>query len=54
MKLNAALLQDISDDIDFYFKLAKEEAVILLPGSTPIQNIKLFYFCRPKWKNWEY
>lgn len=32
MKLNSALLKDISDDIDFCFKLAKEESVILLPG----------------------
>ncbi|PHU01184.1 Tyrosine aminotransferase [Capsicum chinense] len=32
VKLNSANLQDISDDIDFFFKLAKEESVILLPG----------------------
>ncbi|KAM3199993.1 putative aminotransferase TAT2 [Capsicum annuum] len=33
VKLNSANLQDISDDIDFCFKLAKEESVILLPGT---------------------
>ena len=32
MKLNVSLLKDISDDVDFCFKLAKEESVILLPG----------------------
>ncbi|VFQ79218.1 unnamed protein product [Cuscuta campestris] len=31
-KLNLSLLRDISDDIDFCFKLAKEESVIILPG----------------------
>ncbi|KAF3684245.1 Tyrosine aminotransferase, partial [Capsicum annuum] len=34
VKLNSANLQDISDDIDFCFKLAKEESVILLPDYT--------------------
>nr|UDM55694.1 putative aminotransferase TAT2 [Stevia rebaudiana] len=34
VKLNISLLKDISDDIDFCFKLAKEESVILLPGLT--------------------
>ncbi|KAL4589052.1 hypothetical protein LXL04_001954 [Taraxacum kok-saghyz] len=34
VKLNVSLLNDISDDIDFCFKLAKEESVILLPGVT--------------------
>ncbi|MFS7980446.1 putative aminotransferase, class-I, pyridoxal-phosphate-binding, aminotransferase, class I/classII [Helianthus anomalus] len=34
VKLNISLLKDISDDIDFCFKLAKEESVILLPGVT--------------------
>nr|KAJ0185955.1 hypothetical protein LSAT_V11C900504310 [Lactuca sativa] len=34
VKLNVSLLKDISDNIDFYFKLAKEESVILLPGLT--------------------
>ncbi|KAM3199994.1 putative aminotransferase TAT2 [Capsicum annuum] len=33
VKLNLALLHDISDDIDFCFKLAREESVILLPGT---------------------
>ncbi|XP_027356650.1 probable aminotransferase TAT2 isoform X1 [Abrus precatorius] len=33
VKLNLSLLEDISDDIDFCFKLAKEEAVIILPGT---------------------
>ncbi|MCD7448228.1 hypothetical protein HAX54_039989 [Datura stramonium] len=37
VKLNTTLLQDISDDVDFCYKLAKEESVILLPGSAPIQ-----------------
>ncbi|KAA8526808.1 hypothetical protein F0562_008963 [Nyssa sinensis] len=32
VKLNLSLLKDISDDIDFGFKLAKEESVIILPG----------------------
>ncbi|CAK9182977.1 unnamed protein product [Ilex paraguariensis] len=32
VKLNLSLLKDISDDIDFCFKLAKEESVIILPG----------------------
>lgn len=32
VKLNLSLLRDISDDIDFCFKLAKEESVIILPG----------------------
>ncbi|OWM88636.1 probable aminotransferase TAT2 [Punica granatum] len=32
VKLNLSLLEDISDDIDFCFKLAKEELVIILPG----------------------
>ncbi|KAF7838813.1 putative aminotransferase TAT2 [Senna tora] len=31
VKLNLSLLEDISDDIDFCFKLAKEESVIILP-----------------------
>ncbi|KAI4321840.1 hypothetical protein MLD38_035173 [Melastoma candidum] len=31
-KLDLSMLEDISDDIDFCFKLAKEEAVIILPG----------------------
>ncbi|XP_050220453.1 probable aminotransferase TAT2 [Mercurialis annua] len=33
IKLNLSLLDDISDDIDFCFKLAKEESVIILPGT---------------------
>ncbi|KAM7279769.1 hypothetical protein ACFE04_006903 [Oxalis oulophora] len=32
VKLNLSLLEDISDDIDFCFKLTKEESVIILPG----------------------
>lgn len=32
VKLNLSLLKDISDDMDFCFKLAKEESVIILPG----------------------
>ena len=32
LKLNLSLLDNISDDIDFCFKLAKEESVIILPG----------------------
>ncbi|KAD6454030.1 hypothetical protein E3N88_08736 [Mikania micrantha] len=34
VKLNISLLKDVKDDIDFCFKLAKEESVILLPGLT--------------------
>ncbi|KVH93065.1 probable aminotransferase TAT2 [Cynara cardunculus var. scolymus] len=34
VKLNVSLLKDISDDVEFCFKLAKEESVILLPGLT--------------------
>ncbi|GAV64012.1 Aminotran_1_2 domain-containing protein, partial [Cephalotus follicularis] len=33
VKLNISLLADIGDDIDFCFKLAKEESVIILPGT---------------------
>lgn len=33
VKLNVSLLRDVSDDFDFCFKLAKEESVILLPGT---------------------
>ncbi|XP_072964943.1 nicotianamine aminotransferase 1-like [Typha angustifolia] len=33
VKLNVACLEDIHDDIDFCSKLAKEESVILCPGS---------------------
>ncbi|KAM4092830.1 hypothetical protein ACB094_06G070700 [Castanea mollissima] len=33
VKLNISLLEDISDDIDFCFKLAKEESVVILPGT---------------------
>lgn len=33
VELNLSLLEDINDDIDFCFKLAKEESVIILPGT---------------------
>ncbi|EOY13098.1 Tyrosine transaminase family protein [Theobroma cacao] len=33
IKLNLSDLEDISDDIDFCFRLAKEESVIILPGT---------------------
>lgn len=33
IKLNLSSLEDISDDIDFCFRLAKEESVIILPGT---------------------
>ncbi|XP_052177555.1 probable aminotransferase TAT2 [Diospyros lotus] len=33
VKLDLSLLEDISDDLDFCVKLAKEESVIVLPGS---------------------
>ncbi|KAF5728041.1 hypothetical protein HS088_TW21G00184 [Tripterygium wilfordii] len=33
VKLNISLLEDISSDIDFCFKLAKEESIIILPGT---------------------
>ncbi|KAL2944415.1 putative aminotransferase TAT2 [Bienertia sinuspersici] len=32
VKLNLSILKDINDDIDFCFKLAKEESVVILPG----------------------
>ncbi|KAI5661724.1 hypothetical protein M9H77_21047 [Catharanthus roseus] len=32
VKINLSLMEDISDDIDFCFKLAKEESLILIPG----------------------
>ncbi|KFK30644.1 hypothetical protein AALP_AA6G008700 [Arabis alpina] len=32
VKLNLSLLEDISDDLDFCYKLAKEESMIILPG----------------------
>ncbi|KAI4333638.1 hypothetical protein L6164_018418 [Bauhinia variegata] len=34
VKLNMSNFNEISDDIDFCFKLVKEEAVVLLPGIT--------------------
>lgn len=33
VKLNTCMMEDISDDIDFCFKLAKEESVLILPGN---------------------
>ncbi|KAL0545821.1 hypothetical protein IC582_015717 [Cucumis melo] len=33
VRLNIDLLEDISDDIDFCFKLAKEESLVILPGT---------------------
>ncbi|KAK8507405.1 hypothetical protein V6N12_072667 [Hibiscus sabdariffa] len=33
IKLNVSGLEDIGDDIDFCFRLAKEESVIILPGT---------------------
>lgn len=33
VKLNLSLLEDISDDMDFCVKLAKEESVVVLPGN---------------------
>nr|URX65374.1 tyrosine aminotransferase [Gymnema sylvestre] len=32
VKVNLSLLEDITDDIEFCFKLAKEESLILMPG----------------------
>lgn len=32
VKLNLSLLDDISDDMEFCIKLAKEESVVVLPG----------------------
>lgn len=32
VKLNVSLLDDISDDLEFCLKLAKEESVVVLPG----------------------
>ncbi|XP_015899243.3 probable aminotransferase TAT2 isoform X2 [Ziziphus jujuba] len=51
VKLNLSLLEDISDDIDFCFKLAKEESVIILPGiffcrdSSGAKELASHYFC---------
>lgn len=42
MKLNIERMKDISDDIDFCFKLAKEESVIILPGMN-IYSINLHF-----------
>ncbi|KAK9734672.1 hypothetical protein RND81_04G156200 [Saponaria officinalis] len=33
VKLNMSLLQDIEDDIDFCIKLAKEDKMVILPGT---------------------
>ncbi|KAK9150239.1 hypothetical protein Syun_008548 [Stephania yunnanensis] len=33
VKLNTSLLEDIDNDLDFCLKLAKEESVVVLPGS---------------------
>eukprot|EP00268_Persea_americana_P043406 TRINITY_DN43629_c0_g1_i5.p1 TRINITY_DN43629_c0_g1~~TRINITY_DN43629_c0_g1_i5.p1 ORF type:complete len:348 (+),score=56.80 TRINITY_DN43629_c0_g1_i5:199-1242(+) len=33
VKMNLSLLEDILDDVDFCCKLAKEESVVILPGS---------------------
>lgn len=41
LKLNLSLLDDISDDIDFCFKLAKEESVIILPGKKQFEDLSL-------------
>ncbi|KAL5998864.1 Nicotianamine aminotransferase 1 [Asimina triloba] len=32
-KVDTSKLEDISDDVDFCCKLAKEESVVVLPGS---------------------
>ncbi|CAA0813193.1 Probable aminotransferase TAT2 [Striga hermonthica] len=32
VRLDSSLLEDIDDDVEFCFKLAKEESVILVPG----------------------
>lgn len=47
MKLNLSLLEDISDDIDFCFKLAREESVVILPG-TEVQSYLLAASCLKK------
>lgn len=33
MKLNLSVLEGINDDMEFCIKLAKEESVIVLPGT---------------------
>ncbi|RWR89590.1 putative aminotransferase TAT2 isoform X1 [Cinnamomum micranthum f. kanehirae] len=40
VKMNLSLLEDILDDMDFCCKLAKEESVVILPGSVV------------GWRNW--
>lgn len=49
MKLNLSMLEDISDDIDFCFKLAQEESVIVLPGkNSTISTVVLLAFASKK------
>lgn len=38
VKLNLSKVNDITDDIDFCFKLAQEESVIILPGKKKLLN----------------
>uniref|UniRef100_A0A7N0V6K6 Aminotransferase class I/classII large domain-containing protein n=1 Tax=Kalanchoe fedtschenkoi TaxID=63787 RepID=A0A7N0V6K6_KALFE len=45
VKLNLSVLEDIRDDIDFCFKLAKEENVIVVPGvAVGLKNWLRFVF----------
>lgn len=39
VKLNLSLLEDISDDMDFCVKLAKEESVVVLPGNQELWKV---------------
>ncbi|KAA3488377.1 tyrosine aminotransferase-like [Gossypium australe] len=45
VKLNVSLLEDISDDLDFCMKLAKEESVIIVPAALEdgLARIKAFH-----------
>lgn len=45
VKLNLSLLKDITSDIDFCFKLAKEESVIILPGTIAQNMLQLDILC---------
>ncbi|KAJ4958226.1 hypothetical protein NE237_025337 [Protea cynaroides] len=51
VKLMPSLLEDIDDDMDFCLKLAKEESVIVLPGTvTGMKNwLRIFFAIEPSY-----